>query len=370
MNPQQAKKEIQKKLFAFNAAETLAFAWNAGENVLLTGPGGYGKTDAAQAFFDLLKEEGEIQDERPFVLSFGQGMTEERLFSGIDLKRFQDEGELVYNLKSAFVNFEYVIFEELFDAFPGVLLILKDVLQSKTVRMGDKSFPLRTKFVVACTNRSNDEVATDRSTWALLERFVFQKEVTWSSWEASDYHSALKCAFGGDRDIFTHVAHIAAECSKGEEKISPRTCVKAAKAVLINGNNLAVLNDILGFNRDAIKSAEESIAEIKKIEQERQTLAATLDVVSKIVSEAETLRSGVKIAIAVAKLVHVQNCLGDSTNDANLELKKEIQNRIENNKTYLWNLAADNIQNAPEGSLAYKIKRTYLHEFDFNQIKL
>lgn len=252
VNPEELQSFMDKKLYNWGAAKTLAYAWNAGENVLFTGPGGYGKSDGATLFFDFLKEKDLVEDEQPFVLSFGQGMTEERLFSGIDIKRFQEEGELIYNLKKAFVSYEVVIFEELFDAFAGVLLILKDVLQSGEVRMGDTRYPLRTKIVIACTNRSYDEVVIDNSTAALMERFVFQEEVTWNSWEASDYTQALGKNYNGE--FLPLVADICAKSSKGEKKVSPRTAFKALKSVIKN-NTINCLKSMLGIDRKVVAEA-------------------------------------------------------------------------------------------------------------------
>lgn len=252
VSPDELQSYMDKRLYNWYAAKTLAYAWNAGENVLFTGPGGYGKSDGATLFFDFLKERNLVEDEQPFVLSFGQGMTEERLFSGIDIKRFQDEGELIYNLKKAFVSYEVVIFEELFDAFAGVLLILKDVLQSGEVRMGDTRYPLRTKIVIACTNRSYDEVVVDNSTAALMERFVFQEEVTWTSWEASDYTAALGKNYNGE--FLPLVADICAKSSKTERKVSPRTAFKALKSVIKN-NTLNCLKSMLGIDRKVVAEA-------------------------------------------------------------------------------------------------------------------
>lgn len=232
---------IQGRLHKFNAAEVLAWAWNCGENCILFGPGGYGKSDAAVLFADYLRDKGLVSTP-PFVLAFGQGMTEERLLGGLDIKRFQSEGEIIYNLQRAFVSSEVVIFEELWDAFPGVLLILKDILQSRMVRMGEQSYPIKTKIVIAATNRSRDEVVSDLSTAALMERFVFEREVCWTSWLPSDYEGAFRAGAGDDSDIAREVAAICAAASEGEYKISPRTAGKALKSAKYNG-----LQSLTGF---------------------------------------------------------------------------------------------------------------------------
>lgn len=368
--PVEAERYIQSKLFAFNAGKTLARAFNAGENVLLTGPGGYGKTDAAILFFNFLKSKDAITDESPFVLAFGQGMTEERLFAGLDIKKFQSEGEIIYNLKKAFVNHEYVVFEELFDAYPGVLLILKDVLQAKCVRMGATVFPLRTRFIVACTNRSNDEVAHDRSTWALLERFAFQKEVTWTSWEESDYLAAFEAATGEKADETAEaVAKIAAASSKGDMKISPRTAYKALKAVRMNGNDISVLEDILGFDKKAVMnvmSAREAIS--ADINQRNHVLAVVA--LCKQITEISS-NSAVKTAVNAKKIhIELQRLSNTPRRDANVEMFEEAIQNIITMRDALWKRAQSLIVKPKEGTLVWRIKHTPASEFDWNLIRI
>lgn len=237
ISPTDVVRAVGEKLYAFNAAKELAWAWNAQENIILYGKGGYGKSDAAVLFAELLFRKGYVQNPNPFILAFGQGMTEEKLLGGMDIKKFQDEGEIIYNLKNAFVSSEIVIFEELWDAFPAVLLILKDILQSRSVRMGNQVMPIKTKIVIACTNRSREEVVTDNSTAALLERFVFEKEVGWNAWEMDDYCLSFMAATGANKITpeMEMVATICANSCTDEIKISPRTAGKALKSVMING---------------------------------------------------------------------------------------------------------------------------------------
>ena len=116
IDAEETSKFIQQSLYNFNCGEELAWAWNARENIILYGRGGYGKSDAASMFHEYLKKQGVVTKEKPFVMSLGQGTTEETLLGGIDLKKFQEEGEIIYLLRNAFVEHEVVILEEMFDA--------------------------------------------------------------------------------------------------------------------------------------------------------------------------------------------------------------------------------------------------------------
>jgi hypothetical protein len=279
---------ISKKLHNFNAGEELAWAWNSNENIIMFGPGGYGKSDAAILFHEYLHQKNAVQNSKPFIMSFGQGMTEEKLLGGIDMKTFQDSGEINYLLQNAFVQHEVVIFEELWDAFPAVLLILKDILQSKCVRMGNQVMPIKTKMVIACTNRSREEVVEDASTEALMQRFLFEKEVAWSSHTPGDYRKALYTATS-EGDVFDprtaeQVANICAASNTNQYTVSPRTCGKAYKSALINGidslrgmhglskglKNFDELQREIAHQRATVKFFEEKVVLINSLKKQME----------------------------------------------------------------------------------------------------
>jgi hypothetical protein len=273
---------ISKKLHNFNAGEELAWAWNSNENIIMFGPGGYGKSDAAILFHEYLHQKNCVKNSQPFIMSFGQGMTEEKLLGGIDMKTFQDSGEINYLLQNAFVEHEVVIFEELWDAFPAVLLILKDILQSKCVRMGNQVLPIKTKMVIACTNRSREEVVEDASTEALMQRFLFEKEVSWSSHTPGDYRKALLAATGGDADlkIVDAVSNICAESNSDEYTVSPRTCGKAYKSALING--IESLRGMFGLKK--------GLASYKKIQKDIEEAQAAVEAIETAIAEINALK--------------------------------------------------------------------------------
>jgi hypothetical protein len=252
-----------KKLYKMQStAKCLACAWNAGENVILFGPGGYAKSSIAEVFGDYLKQEG-ITETDVYVLSFNQGITEEKIYGGMDVKKFQDTGEIIYNLQNAFASYEYVVFEEMFDAFPSVLLSLKDTLTSGFVRNGNQMVPIKTKMIVACTNRSRKEIITDLSTAALFERFVAEHEVKWASHDLKDYTDMFDTL-----DILNDTTHIVAEMvvdvikknGYGVLPISPRTAVKAANFVINNDDDFTSLEYFNGFK----KTVEEFKAKLKE----------------------------------------------------------------------------------------------------------
>jgi hypothetical protein len=258
IEPIQVEKLIQTKLHNFNGAKELAWAWNSGENIIFFGKGGYGKSVAAEMFGNFLLENDFIST-APYVLAFGQGMTEERLLGGLDIKKFQEEGEIIYLLKNAFVSSEFVIFEELWDAFPSVLLILKDILTSGYVRIGNESFKIKTKMIVACTNRGREEVVSDNSTEALMQRFLFEKEIGWTTHTSAEYTQALmKAVKNVNEDAAKTVGRICGKVAAGDYIPSPRTAFKAYKSYVVNGAESLI--GIYGFEQ-IIKNEQQKIVE-------------------------------------------------------------------------------------------------------------
>jgi MoxR domain in the MoxR-vWA-beta-propeller ternary systems len=238
---------VSKSLYGMEeTSKALSFAWNAKQNITLYGSGGYGKSQIAMIFAKYLEDNGHITT-KPFVMSFGRGMTEDKLFGGMDIKSFQDQGVIEYLLGKSFIEHELVIFEEMFDAYPEVLLILKDVLTSGYVRQGSNMVPIKTKMIIGCTNRTREEVVTDLSTAALLERFQFEQWVGWSSYQFDDYLSVMKCnpnfaAFEYSAHLVCHVCSQAAKDKGKDIKISPRSAMYAFDAMVANNEEPHVLN--------------------------------------------------------------------------------------------------------------------------------
>jgi dihydrofolate reductase len=101
--------EKNKFVFTENLEKALNLAFSSEENIILFGKGGFAKSEFSNAFFNNLSI-------TPFVQTMGSGTTTDRLFGGIDIKSFNETGKIEYLVENSFMNHEYVIFEELFDA--------------------------------------------------------------------------------------------------------------------------------------------------------------------------------------------------------------------------------------------------------------
>jgi hypothetical protein len=156
----------------------------------------------------------------------GTGMTTDRLFGGLDIPTFEKTGKIEYLVENSFMNNEYVIFEELFDAPDFILEQLKDILSSKVFRNGTQIFPIKTKFIICCTNRTREEFSKNASLKALMERFPLELNVIWDNYTEASYNKLLETKFG-EGNIDPIIPFLLQEYHRGGITISPRVAVTA-----------------------------------------------------------------------------------------------------------------------------------------------
>ena len=69
-----------------------------------------------------------------------------------------------------------------------MLLSLKDVLTAREMRNGYQRYPMKTRCVVALTNKEPNEIsALGPSAHALIERFPLQLNLKWDSYDLSGF---------------------------------------------------------------------------------------------------------------------------------------------------------------------------------------
>lgn len=206
-------------VFMDKSLSILDIGLKTGKNIVLYGPGGHGKSELTLAY---LAEKG-ID---PYVITMGTGMTTDRLFGGLDIPTFEKTGKIEYLVENSFMNNEYVIFEELFDAPDFILEQLKDILSSKVFRNGTQIFPIKTKFIICCTNRTREEFSKNASLKALMERFPLELNVIWDNYTEASYNKLLETKFG-QGNIDPIIPFLLQEYHRGGITISPRVAVTA-----------------------------------------------------------------------------------------------------------------------------------------------
>ena len=271
-------------------AKALKIAIDNEENLIVFGPGGYGKSDMIR---EILTTAG-IMD-KSFIMSCGEDTDESKLYGGIDIPAMK-EGKLRYNIKDSFINYPIVVFEELLDAQVNALLSLKDTLEAREFRKGSQRQKIRTKMVIALTNKSPEEVSQmGPYAEALMQRFRIELEHKWSSHTRQDYlellHGRFKPSTDKEKKIINAMSGILETISKKKECICPRIAIAATKVALSGGsssiedilNNISFVHGLAGMEstyetmkRDMMINEEQSkiqeaYAKIEDIEDDMHT---------------------------------------------------------------------------------------------------
>lgn len=205
---------LSKFVFMDKALALLEIGLKTEKHIVLHGPGGHGKSELALEFF----YEKEIN---PYIITMGTGLTTDRLFGGIDVPTFHEKGKIEYLVENSFMNHEYVIFEEMMDAPDFILEQLKDILSSGIFRNGTQVYPIKTRFIVCCTNKTRDEFSKNDSLKALMERFPLELNVIWANYTDISYNTLLEKRFGAGR-IDPIIPFLLQEYVKNGITISPR----------------------------------------------------------------------------------------------------------------------------------------------------
>lgn len=294
--------------------DAMEIAWRTGQNVILVGPKGHGKSEAIQAFY---RSKGLDIHKDVHVQTFHAALTDSEMLGGLDYKAFQDAENPRYrfNVELSFANKKHAYLEEIFDAPLSTLAYFKDIWTSGQVRMGHETFPLMTQTVFSATNRKAEEVSEMGDTYsAILDRFLYIRDVVWPRYDAQDYHEMLSLS----KALNNHsqvVARMAAVAMAEGHFVSPRTCFLANDAVGKIGN-ITPLKFIQGFQM--------VYEDAKRIEQEAEVRQRFYDVqsgIDSIFKKAENNASTIKIKIQA--LQKAQQSLNNLTVTNDLYNEKE-----------------------------------------------
>lgn len=243
-------------VFMEKTLKALEIGFDSGKNVILYGPGGHGKSELTNSFF---AERGI----NPFVITMGTGMTTDRLFGGLNIPVFNETGKIEYLVENSFMNHEYVVFEELFDAPDFILEQLKDILSSGVFRNGTQHFEIKTKYIVCATNRTREEFSKNASLQALMERFPLEHNVIWDNYTEIAYMTLLESKFG-EGEVDPLIPFILQNYAQKSITISPRVAVTAYQIFMSAGIDglmyIADFNKKSEILKSSVKEFEDNAA--------------------------------------------------------------------------------------------------------------
>lgn len=324
-----ALKDVLDKKFVFidDVAEILEIGKQTGKNVFLYGRGGHAKSEIVTEVLKFIDPKGN----ESFVQACGEGLSEEKLFGGMNLVKFQKTGEIEYLVENSFMNKKYVVFEELLDSRMNVLLSLKDILTSGIFRQGHQQFKIKTEFVICLTNRTKQEVSEDNSVKALLERFPLEQKVEWEKYESDDYQLMFNKVLGAN---FKEVADICTCINETGDFVSPRTAIHMAQVYKSTGRIGAL--KYFGASGEIITKMEK----LKKDQDDRDYIANKDYLIESNEFDSDDMDS-LKSHLAFLKL-HFTEMTSKSYSDKVFadfaELKKRVEKSINETKELMLNL--------------------------------
>jgi MoxR-like ATPase len=268
----------------------LTLAYVTGQNIILYGPGGYGKSEMAIAFYEALG----IKD--PFVKAVNSNTDADELFGGMNMKKFQETGEIWRNVNLSFCANEYVILEEFADMQPNAMASLKDSLTSKKVRNGNQTYNLKTKMIIAITNHDPKDIADDDSLKALLERFPIQHRVCWNTHSAKDYNKMFKIVKGKTNDELSEIIGNA----NNYNIIPPRTAIRAYE--ILKHGDLSDLASINGFSEEQIQEMVDKKKKLILVNEEIKVLRSLNNTYNHIISSNKSKMSKIKALYRLSSL--------------------------------------------------------------------
>lgn len=294
-------------VYSEDVAKIIARAVRTGKNVILWGPPGHAKSAMVVAALDAL----ELR-EHAFVLDFGEGMDEPTLWGGLNFQKLHDEHILDFQPERSFLNSPVVVFEELFDAPPQVLCALKNTLTSKCLSKSSDQFPMKTKVIIVCTNKSPDDIsALGDSAKALIERFPLQLKVEWPDYSAKSYATMFEKLGFTDKGFNFAFAEIIASAGQQKNPISPRTAMHAYQVVrdsakergvsVPDSEALSYLRYVPGLEAIGAKKAQE-LAEVMERQKMEQMLANATDQLEAIADEFDLIADPTELLQRLALL--------------------------------------------------------------------
>jgi MoxR-like ATPase len=252
----------------------LTAAYKSGQNVVLYGKGGYGKSEMAVAF---LRSVVNARENQICVKSLSVGTTLDDLLGGINIKELKETGCLQYNVSQSVFSAPFLILEEAFDAPVRVLEGLKDILTSGKIRNGLQTYKVQTKFIIVCTNRSKSELVEDESTAALMERFPLSYKVEWDSHSLADYQRLIKTVICEEinEEFEALLSYILESIKEDQSKAPPcpRTVIRAYKIHKAAGVEALQFLDGLPNIERALSGVKEAL----KVVQKKKQLVLKLD---------------------------------------------------------------------------------------------
>lgn len=333
---EEMKARVGKKFFDMNGVvEALYYAIISGKNIILYGPGGFGKTEITLEF---IKQAGL---EHSVIVGY-EDMDVEGLLGLPNMTKMMEES--VYEIafeKTVFNNPGVLILEEFLDVNPKTAIALKDILTAGGYRQGNKFIPSAVSSVIICSNKSPYELSVDNSTAALYkERFPFIVSVGWIEFSTTRYMGFIRKVVGEKKyeaykQVYDVLAELAHRTSKTKEVVSPRIVKDAIDILEINNFNLQSINKVDGLDTSVLG---EVLLYCSNKDEESRTLIIIANVKEYLRELMETPSSTRFIIDSIAEINYIiKNLKGLHVNtESSLQMISNCTTKCEDVLNNLW----------------------------------
>lgn len=245
------KADVGKYFFEMDSVvEALYVALTSGLNIILYGPGGFGKTQVVKKFL-------EVSGVSHSTIVGYEDMEVDGLLGVVNIKKLTENA--IYEIcfeNSVFRNPGILVLEEFLDARPSTAAALKDILTEGGYRRGTELVESLIGSVIICTNKSPDEMSGTTSSAAFYrERFPIVINVAWTSFDTQTYLRYLyhikpdKAAELPEEYMI--ISELASRTSAKGLIVSPRIAKYASDMVDIH-KDLFCLNNLAGLDTSEI----------------------------------------------------------------------------------------------------------------------
>ena len=271
-------------IYCEKAIKALYIAFASGNNALLYGPGGYGKSKLVKAFCTYFGI--------PLICKVGHSdMQTDELFGLPNMKVLLEESryEVAFE-NSVFSMPGILLIEEGLDIHPRTAAALKDILTENGFREGTTKKESLISSVVICGNAEPDELSLDNSTAAFYkERFPISERLCWDEHTEENYMSFLELVLHGDYEDVenrqTILLALSALAAETEIPPSPRIIQNAAKIALELG--ISAITTVKGIKTSGL----EEMLRNKAVETQNSTEYDLLVALKKAIKDEEDLLS-------------------------------------------------------------------------------
>ena len=211
----------------------------SGQNTILYGKGGYGKSQLAKIICNKLNI--------PYItVQCYKDMPVEAFVGSLDMTKFSRESKYRVNFKdSPFMYKGVLILEEFMDVDPDITSAIKDIIEEKGYRDRDTFTPHNIQAIIAIGNTPPEEVATTSSARALyFDRFISHVNMEWEIATPNEYLELFLTKYD---TLSTDLVFVAQLSSKAI--ISPRAALDTADIIQDNSENIVnILSSLHYFN--------------------------------------------------------------------------------------------------------------------------